>query len=116
MTILQIAEAFSTGQFDKVIPYMCDHITWEVVGESTFAGKEAVAQNCEQTAAYFKSVTTDFKTENVALGDQCVIINGTAEFSRDGKRIAFVSACDVYNFNEENLLQKISSYCIEYKA
>lgn len=115
MNKTEIAKAFSNGQFEKLYPYFSDKISWDVVGENSFAGKEAVVQNCEQTAAYFKSVTTNFRTENIVVGDKCVAIDGTAEFLREGKRIAFVQACDVYNFNERHELEKITSYCIQDK-
>lgn len=42
-----------------------------------------------------------------------VVITGTAEFSRDNKRVSFVSACDVYEFNDKEQIQKITSYCIQ---
>lgn len=68
--------------------------------------------NCRQVAAYFKSVTTIFKTINVISENNKVVINGTAEFIRDGKRVNFVSACDVYEFEKDNHLKTITSYCI----
>ena len=36
-----------------------------------------------------------------------VIINGTAEFIRDNERVSFVSACDIYEFNDKNQIQNI---------
>lgn len=115
MTKTKIAESFSKGNFELTYPYLADNVEWEVVGESVFNGKVAVIQNCEQTAQYFKSVTTNFKTIHVIAETNKVAINGTAEFIRDHKRLSFVSACDVYEFNENKQLQKITSYCIPDK-
>lgn len=115
MTQKQIAEAFSNGKFEVAYPYLADNIEWTVVGENVFKGKNAVIQNCEQTANYFKSVTTNFKTINVIEETNRIAINGTAEFIRENKRVAFISACDVYEFNGNNELQKITSYCIQEK-
>ncbi len=64
---------------------------------------------CEQTANYFKSVKTNFKTINVITETNRIAINGTTELIRDNKRVAFISACDVYEFNDNNELQKITS-------
>lgn len=108
----EIAEAFSTGNFEITYPYLAENIEWNVVGENIFKDKKAVLQNCEQTAKYFKSVTTNFKTQNVISENNRIAVNGTAEFFRDNKRIAFVQACDVYEFSDKNELQKITSYCI----
>ena len=88
---------------------------WTVIGEDHFEGREKVIENCEQTANYFKSVTTDFNTLNVIAENNRVAINGTAEFLNDKERIAFISACDVYEFNKDNRLQRITSYCIQEK-
>ncbi|MGB5287767.1 MAG: hypothetical protein WBN42_04705, partial [Ignavibacteriaceae bacterium] len=92
-----------------------NEIVWNVVGESTFSGIKAVSENCRQTAEYFKSVQTDFKTNEVIVSNNKVIIIGTAEFKRNGKRLSFISACDVYDFNENKEIERISSYCIPEK-
>lgn len=92
---------------------MADNIEWTVVGENFFKGKNTVIQNCEQSANYFKSVTTNFKTINIITENNRVAINGTAEFIKDNKRVAFVPARDVYEFIDNNELQKITSYCIQ---
>jgi ketosteroid isomerase-like protein len=116
LTIQQMAAAFSCGQFDKVYSYMADDVSWHIIGENSFVGKQAVVANCEQVAAYFKTVTTIFKTENVIVGNNQVAIDGTAEFAKGGKQVAYVWACDVYLFNDNNQLAKITSYCIQAKS
>ena len=112
----EIAEFFSNGKFNKTTEYLSEEIVWNVVGENIFDGKKAVTENCEQTAEYFKSVETDFKTDKIIETDNKVIVIGTAEFKRDGKRLNFISACDIYEFNEQNKIDKISSYCIPEKS
>lgn len=115
MTKKEIAEAFSTGDFELTFPYLADNVQWTVIGDNFTEGRQAVIEQCRQVASYFKSVTTNFKTLNVISDKNCVAINGTAEFIRDGKRVSFVSACDVYEFNDNNELQTITSYCITDK-
>ena len=111
----QIAEAFSNGKFEITHPYLSEKIVWDVIGENIFKGKKEVVANCNQTSDYFKSVQTDFKTKDVIATNNKVVVSGTAEFIRDGKRVNFISACDIYEFNENNELEKISSYCIPDK-
>jgi ketosteroid isomerase-like protein len=115
MTKIEIAKAFSNGEFEKTNNFISDTAVWTVVEEDTFIGKQAIIDNCEQVGNYFKSVTTDFKTLNIIADGNKVVINGTAEFSRDNKRVSFVSACDVYEFNEKSEIKKITSYCIQSK-
>ncbi len=113
MTKPEIATAFSNGEFDKAKNFIADDAIWEVVEEGKFIGKNAIVENCNQVGQYFKSVTTKFKTLNVISEANKVAINGTAEFIRDGKRVSFVSACDLYEFNDSDQIQKITSYCIQ---
>lgn len=69
-----------------------------------------------QQANYFNSVIADFKTLKVMADRNTVVITGTAEFFRNNKRLSFISACDVYEFNEKNQLQNIPSYCLQSKG
>lgn len=111
----KIAEFFSSGSFEHTFPYLSENIVWNVIGENVFEGKSAVVANCKQTSKYFNSIQTDFKIDDIITKDNKVVVSGTAEFIRDGKRINFISACDVYEFNSSNELKKISSYCIPEK-
>ena len=83
------------------------------MAEKSIAGKKAITDHCEQVSNYFTSVTSDFKTFNIITDGNKVVINGTAEFLRDNKRVSFVSACDIYEFNDKNHIQHITSYCIQ---
>lgn len=115
MTQKQIAEAISNGNFEAAYPFLSPDISWNIIGENHLKGRQAVIDHCERTANYFKSVVTEFKTLNVLVDKKHVVINGTAAFIRDNKRIAFVSACDIYEFNDRGELDNISSYCIPDK-
>ena len=115
MTKSEIARAFSNGEFVKTYDFIAENAEWIVIEEDKFIGKQAIIDNCEKVGSYFKSVTTDFKTLNTIADGNIVVINGTAEFLRDGKRISFVSACDVYEFNDQDNIKTVSSYCIQSK-
>ncbi|QEH39666.1 hypothetical protein [Chitinophaga sp. XS-30] len=115
MTKTEIAKAFSNGEFELTFQYLADNVLWTVVGENYFDCKKAVMNNCEQVSSYFKSVTTNFKMTNMIADNNLVAVCGTAEFIRDDKKANFVSACDVYEFNGNNKLQTITSYCIQEK-
>lgn len=108
----EIAEAFSNGNFELTFPYLSDSIIWNVIGENLFTGKNEVMNNCKRTAEYFKSVETNFQTEDAIATENKVVIRGTGEFIRDGKRVNLIPACDVYEFNSNDELERITSYCI----
>jgi ketosteroid isomerase-like protein len=115
MTKIEIAKAFSNGEFEMTYNFISDNAKWVVIEVDKFIGKQAIIDNCEQVSNYFQSVTTEFKTLNIISDGNKVVINGTAEFLRNNKRVSFVSACDVYEFNEKSEIQKITSYCIQSK-
>jgi predicted ester cyclase len=109
-----IARAFSNGEFEKAYDYISENAVWKVVEENTFHGKKAIIENCEQVLSYFNSVTTRFEMLNIISEGKKVAVNGIAEFIRDGKRVSFVSAVDIYEFEGQSI-QKITSYCIPKK-
>jgi UDP-N-acetylglucosamine transferase subunit ALG13 len=109
----QIASDFSLGNFAEVFEYMADNIRWEIIGEQTLEGKEKVMVHCQNIATYFKSLSTDFKIHQTIQENEKVVIIGLGEFIRDSKTVSKISACDVYEFDSENKISSISSYCIE---
>ncbi|WP_452223561.1 hypothetical protein [Lacinutrix chionoecetis] len=108
----EIAVLFSKGEFNKVMDNLSENIIWNIVGDQVLEGKKTVLENCQQTAAYFSSVETEFKTNDLMVSNNKIIITGTAEFKRNGKRLNFISACDVYEFDENDMIKAIASYCI----
>ncbi len=113
MTKSEIAQAFSHGLFEKCMDYLTDQTTWNTPGEQFLTGRKEIEPFCKNIAAYFSSVTTDFRQIHLIENERCVAINGTAEFFRKGKRISFVSSCDVYEFDSHNNIVSIISYCIK---
>ena len=112
----EIALAFSLGKFEKVYPYFSDEIIWEIVGEKRLKGKSEVISNCEQIARYFASVESMFKENQIILSKNKVIITGTPEFRKNNELLDAISACDLYAFDEQQKIEKITSYCISTKS
>jgi predicted ester cyclase len=115
LTQKQIAQAFSSGDFEKAFPYLSHSIDWRVIDNYDRKGRKEVMEYCKKTAAYFATLTTDFKKLDVIESADKIAVTGTAELSENGKRIQFISACDVYEFNDQKKLQQITSYCVVQK-
>ena len=109
----KLASDFSLGKFGEVYGAMADNIRWEIIGEQTLEGKEKVMVQCQNIATYFKSLSTDFKIHQTIQENVKVVIIGLGEFIREGKTVSKISACDVYEFDSENKISSLSSYCIE---
>lgn len=112
MTKSEIVQAFSGGQFESCLDYLTDQTIWNTPSEQFLTGRNEIEPFCKNITAYFNSVTTNFNKLNIIEDNHCVAINGTAEFIREGKRVSFVSSCDVYEFDTNNKILSINSYCI----
>ena len=111
----QIALDFSGGKFEATYIYLADDVTFNIVGGQLLTGKQAVTEFCTQIAEYFKTVPPKAVLDNVIVGDDCVAINGTAEFFNEKEnRTNYISSCDVYKFAGGKLAE-ITSYCISTK-
>lgn len=115
LTKKEIAESFSKGKFDITFPYLAEGVTWRIVGDKELVGKSEVISNCQKASDYFNLVQTIFTTEEVIKDHNKVVIKGSGEFIRHGERVNLIAACDVYEFNDNNELASISSYCIQDK-
>ncbi|MGD1840005.1 MAG: hypothetical protein ACFB0B_03790 [Thermonemataceae bacterium] len=111
----EIAIFFSNGNFELTYPYLSEKVEWNIIGENQFKGKSNVIQNCEKTTQYFKAVQTNFKTEDIIISGNKVMIRGIGEFLKDGEKVNLIKACDVYEFNKNSELEHIYSYCIPEK-
>lgn len=111
----EMAAAFSLGKFEEVYPNLSDTVIWNVVEENVFVGKASVIQQCGRVASFFQSVDTNFATQHLVEEGHLVVVTGTAEFFRNKQVINFVSACDVYEFNNKHQIKNITSYCIQRK-
>jgi ketosteroid isomerase-like protein len=107
----EIAKAFSTGNFKMAYDYLADNMEWNMVGDNTLIGKQAVIDFCTKTAAYFASQTTLFTVTNIIDGHDCIAIDGTAKFISKDDKTTHIASCDVYRF-KEGKLQQLTSYCI----
>lgn len=112
MTKREIAQLFSMGDFEQCFDYLTAETVWNTPGQQLLRGRAEIEPFCRYIRAYFDSMTTNFQHINLIEDERCVAINGTAEFIRDGKRVSFVSSCDVYEFDAENQIVRITSYCI----
>lgn len=109
----RLASAFSDGKFEVTYTHLHENVLWHVVGEKEFIGKQAVINRCEEVAAYFASLTTNFVTNHIISEGNLVVVNGSGEFLRDGKRVSMISASEWYEFGGDNQIVKIYSYCIQ---
>ncbi len=109
----EIAELFSTGKFEATFPYLAEEVIWKIAGDKQLNGKSEVVSICKDAALTESLSQTIITTEQVIKDDNKVVIKGSGEFIRHGKKVRLVAACDIYEFNADHQVESISSYCIE---
>ena len=112
LNIDQIAEAFCSHRFVVTYPYMADEIKWNMTGREELIGREAVIDQCNQSANFLEtdsSTITKLKTYRV---ETCVIVEGAAQFQDQEDQTSSVASCDIFQFSDERLVE-ITSYIIE---
>ena len=108
----RVAEAFSGHRFADAYPALADDVRWDLVGEETLVGRQAVIDACEATLAELGQGSAEFlRFVVVAEGDNAAVDAVTRYTDGEG-RVGSVSSCDVYEFRDDRLVA-IRSYAVE---
>ena len=108
----QIEEAFSSHKFELTYAYLSDDVRWDNVGGEQIHGKDRVIHTCEQSAQYLATVSTKFSKFKTMVGENCVVIDGTANYIDADNNVFTVASCDIYQFTEGKV-SEITSYTVE---
>jgi hypothetical protein len=108
----QIAEAFCSHKFTATYPYMADEIKWDIVGRGELIGRQAVIDECDQSAKFLETVSTTITKLKIHHAETFVVVEGTAQFQDQQNQISSVASCDIFQFSNERLV-RITSYNIE---
>ena len=108
--LLEIADQFSKGAFNKVYPHFKDDIKWNLVGSPIISGRENVIAHCEKMIADMAGSIMN-NTKHFIAGD-AVIVQGFCTYTGADNSPGKVEYCDIYNF-EKDKLSEITSYIIE---
>ena len=108
----RVAEAFSGHRFAEAYPALADDVRWELVGEDTLVGRQAVVDACEATPAELGQGSTEFlRVVVVADGDR-VAVDTIARYTDADGGTGAVASCDLYEFSGDRLTG-IRSYAVE---
>lgn len=112
LNIEQIAEAFCSHRFGETLPYMADEIKWNIVGREELVGREAVINQCNNAAKFLKTVSSTITKLKTYRVENCVIVEGAAQFQDQQNQTSGVASCDVFQFSDGRLIE-ITSYVID---
>lgn len=108
----QIAEAFCSHRFVETYPYMAEEIKWNIVGGEELVGRDAVIDQCDQSAKFLETVSTTFTKLKIYRAETCVVVEGAAQYQDQEDQISSVASCDVFQFSNGQIVE-ITSYNIE---
>jgi hypothetical protein len=108
----QIAEAFCSHRFGETYPYMADEIKWNMIGREELTGREAVIDQCKQSVKFLETVSTTLAKPKIYRAENCVVLEGAAQFQDQQNKTSAVASCDVFQFSDGRLVQ-ITSYVID---
>ena len=111
-TPAQLAEALSSHRFEEVFAHLAADIEWELVGEVTLSGRDAVIDALHATTADLAGTATHFSRFVVVADESTAAVDAVATYtSSDGER-SIVASCDFYEF-VDRAVWRIRSYNVE---
>jgi hypothetical protein len=108
----QIAAAFCSHRFTETFPYMADEIKWNMIGREELIGREAVIDHCHKSVKFLETVTSTITKLKTYRLENCVILEGAAEFTDQENQTSGVASCDLFQFSDGRLVE-ITSYVID---
>jgi hypothetical protein len=108
----RVAEAFSGHRFAEAYPALADDVRWELVGEDTLVGRQAVVDACEGTLAALGDGSTEFVRFVVVADGDRIAVDTVARYTDADGTTGSVSSCDLYEFSGDRLTG-IRSYAVE---
>jgi ketosteroid isomerase-like protein len=112
MTPEEIARAFSSHRFTEAEPYLADDVEWVNVGTEPLDGKDAVIEECTESAEYLEEVRTEFREFRTIVAENAVVVDSLAEYTEADGDVSTVRSCDIYDF-ANGLVTRITSYKVE---
>ena len=108
----RVAEAFSGHGFADAYPALAEDVRWDLVGEQTLVGRQAVVDACEATLAGLGRGSADFLRFVVVADGDRVAVDTITRYTDASGSSGVVSSCDVYEFARDRLVA-IRSYGVE---
>lgn len=113
----QIAEAFSSHRFAEVYDRLSPAVRWQLPGQTTLDGKQAVVAACEAASAEFSRLERTEFTRFVSVADATVAaVDAVGRYVGPDGSVSVVSSADIYEFGIDGLITRITSYAVELEG
>jgi ketosteroid isomerase-like protein len=100
--VQRINEAFAENDFDKVLSFCADDITWTMVGDTTVRGKDAI----RKWMASMDPQPPQLRIQQTIAEGDSVVSRGdmTMQERKDGPSIPY-TFCDIYRFAGDKVVE-----------
>jgi hypothetical protein len=115
MDIESLATAFSTHEFDRVLPHIADDVVWELVGNQTIEGKYMVERLVSLTTDGLAGSTVTVRSARSIVGDGIVVVDTVTHYDHPSDGVTLVASCDLYD-HADGLITRIRSYSVDLPA
>lgn len=106
-TYKKTLKLFSKGKLEKFENRLANDVQWHLHGYKTLEGKEEVKE-------FLYSMPWDqytFITRNLLFDGNSAVVEGTCQIE-DGGEVQEHFYCDVYKFNDDDLVAEMASYFV----
>lgn len=111
--IEKVNAAFAEGKIEGFLSFCAEDFKWEMVGDQSFTGKEAVREfmkSMENKGMEPPGFTVDVL---IAENDTVVACGDLTMKEKDGEEIPY-SYCDVYQFRNDEIVS-LKSFVVKHK-
>lgn len=114
MDTRQLAEAFSAHRFEEVYERLAESVTWVLPGQESIDGRAAVVAACRGAAEAFAGMAGTSFERFVSVGDaSTAAVDAIGRYEGADGSVSVVSSADVYEFDADGMLVRITSYAVE---
>lgn len=100
--IIEACETVSEGDAKSVANHIAPGVRWEIVGEKSIEGLDALLKFCEEMTS---EGCPDFRNQRTTIGDSQIVVEGSE------RKEGGILYCDSYRI-EDSKITEIRSYCI----
>jgi len=100
--VQRINEAFAENNFEKVLSFCADDITWTMVGDTTVRGKDSI----RKWMASMDPQPPQLRIQQIIAEGDSVVSRGdmTMQEKKDGPSIPY-TFCDIYRFGGDKVVE-----------
>jgi ketosteroid isomerase-like protein len=114
MDTLQIAEAFSGHRFTETYDHLVPDVVWVSPGQASIEGRDAVVAACESSAAEMAQLASaEFSRFVSVSGDGVAAVDAVGRYTAPDGSVSVVSSADIYEFDGDGLVTRVTSYAVE---